>query len=196
MAVKEKAKMIVLSVAGLALVAGYGLFLRSNSGNCAIPGGALNPSPAMLFAAADSSGEATGPAWEVETLGGETITHSDRAGKVTVVNFWATWCPPCRKSIPVYQDLQNEYREQGFAVVGLSVDQGGTEIVQRFLDQREVTYPVGLATTEHEQAFGSVTMIPTTFVLDQAGKVRYRNVGLADEGKLRKEIEGLLNEAS
>lgn len=117
------------------------------------------------------------PGYTVRTLAGETFTSEDLAGKVVVLNFWATWCGPCRLEMPSLQKLHERRADEGVVVLGLSTDVGPEGPIASFLAERGITYPVGRATAEHRAAFGGIPGIPTTFLIDRVGLVRHRVVG-------------------
>jgi cytochrome c biogenesis protein CcmG, thiol:disulfide interchange protein DsbE len=136
------------------------------------------------------------PAYELVTLSGDTVRSSDLVGRVVVVNFWATWCPPCRLEIPSLQKLHERRAGDGVVVLGLSTDVGGDAGVRAFLEERRITYPVGRASAEHHRAFGGIPGIPTTFVLDKQGRVRHRVVGYFAPPALNAAVSRLLKEPS
>jgi cytochrome c biogenesis protein CcmG/thiol:disulfide interchange protein DsbE len=113
-------------------------------------------------------------------------------GKVVLVNFWATWCPPCRKEIPSLVKLQEKYRDKGFAVVGVSMDEGGSKLVAKFLDKQKVSYPVIIGDAELARGFGGVIGVPASFLVDRKGELIRRYDGFASEDELQEEIEKLL----
>ncbi len=114
-------------------------------------------------------------------------------GKVVLVNFWATWCPPCRKELPSLMKLQEKYRDKGLAVVGISMDEGGANYVGKFLAKQKVTYPVILGNGELARGFGGVIGVPASFLIDRKGELIRRYDGFASEEELQVEIEKLLN---
>jgi len=136
------------------------------------------------------------PSYELVTLSADTIRSSDLAGRVVVVNFWATWCPPCRLEMPSLQKLHERRAADGVVVLGFSTDVGGDEGVRAFLAKRGITYPVGKATSEHQRAFGGIQGIPTTFVLDRGGRVRHRVVGYFTPPAMNAAVSRLLEEAA
>ena len=117
------------------------------------------------------------PAYTLVTLDGDTIRSADLEGQVVVLNFWATWCGPCRLEMPSLQKLHERRAEDGVVVLGLATDVGGEAPVRSFLRERGITYPVGRATLEQRRAFGGIPGIPTTFIVDRAGVVRHKVVG-------------------
>jgi len=134
------------------------------------------------------------PAFSGKTLNsqGEFDSASLR-GKVVLVNFWATWCPPCRKEIPSLVKLQEKYRARGFAVVGVSMDEGGGSLVAKFLEKQKVGYPVILGSAELARGFGGVIGVPASFLVNRKGELIRRYDGFASEDELREAIEALLN---
>lgn len=117
------------------------------------------------------------PAYSVQTLDGRSVDSRDLVGRVVVLNFWATWCVPCRLEMPSLQRLHERREKDGVVVLGLSTDVGGERAVRDFLEERGITYPVGRATPEHRRVFGGIPGIPTTFLIDRSGVVRHRVVG-------------------
>ena len=116
------------------------------------------------------------PDFNLPVLGGGTSSLSAMKGKVVVVNFWATWCPPCINEMPVLNDLYAAYRDQGVEVLGLSLDEEGLPITKPFVEKLGVTYPILEADRKTYQAYGNVLTIPHTFVIDREGTVAKRFV--------------------
>ena len=139
------------------------------------------------------SGDRETPALEVTTLDGSPLTLAELRGKVVIVNFWATWCGPCKLEMPALQAAHERYDSNEVAVIGLSVDSGPNG-VRAFLEERGITYPVGMATWEHRRAFGGIRGIPTTFVVDRSGTVRHRVVGYFTPPAMNAAVRRLLDE--
>jgi thiol-disulfide isomerase/thioredoxin len=133
------------------------------------------------------------PNWELKDPDGRTVRSSDFKGKVVVLDFWATWCGPCRAEIPGFVALQKKYAPEGLVVVGASVDESGAATVEPFTQKFGMNYPVVLADKKMEQAFGGIEAIPTTFIIDRAGRVVKKHLGFADKDDFEQEIKLLLN---
>ncbi len=137
------------------------------------------------------------PTWRARTLEGQEIGSKTLAGKVVIVDFWATWCPPCRKEIPGFIALQKQYAERGLVIVGASVDRGGSEVVKKFASEQGVNYPMIMAAPEMVGAFGEVIGqirgIPTTVVIGRGGKIVFTHVGYASKETFEKVILSQLN---
>ncbi|MCG6989178.1 MAG: TlpA family protein disulfide reductase [Gemmatimonadetes bacterium] len=136
----------------------------------------------------------TAPDFTVKTLNGGKLSLSDLRGHVVLVNFWATWCPPCRLEIPGFQRVYQDYKDKGFTVVGLSTDEQGPGVVNAFIRQNGITYPVGMATDEMRRLYGGVDALPESFLLDESGRVRKRVEGMFNESILRQDVDHLLAE--
>ncbi len=135
-----------------------------------------------LAAGAAEAGSApeAAPAFAIRDLDGKTLRLSDYRGQPIVLDFWATWCRPCRASMPHLDTLQARYRERGLVVLGLSVDDGGPDRVRRFADYLGVRFRIGLADQHVLDRYGPIRAIPTTFFIGRDGKVVRRVVGYID----------------
>jgi peroxiredoxin len=125
------------------------------------------------------------PDFELKDLSGKTVKLSDFRGKAVVLNFWATWCAPCKTEIPWFVDLQNKYGNQGLAVVGVALDESSDKEIADFAKEMKMNYPVLLGKEETSDLYGGVEALPTTFYIDRNGKIITTVPGLID----RKEIE-------
>ena len=132
------------------------------------------------------------PAWKLQDLDGKTVSSDDFKGKVVILDFWATWCPPCRAEIPGLIDLQKTYGKQGLMVAGISVDQGGADVIKPFVEKFGMNYPVLVADDKVQQAFGGFDAIPVTLVIDRQGRIVKRHLGLTEKDEFEAEIKPLL----
>jgi thiol-disulfide isomerase/thioredoxin len=123
-------------------------------------------------------------------LDGRTISSADLQGKVTIINFWATWCPPCRAEIPDLVALQTKYGDR-LQIVGVSQDEGPVDGVKRFAAAQQMNYPVVMTSPEIEKAFPGVTALPTSFILDRQGRIVQRHVGLLNPTVTEQETRAL-----
>ncbi len=137
----------------------------------------------------------TAPVLELPTLAGERLNLEQYREQVVLVNFWATWCPPCRVEMPGFQRVYDDRREEGFVVIGISTDQAGEAVVRAFLDDRDITFPVAMATREVVRDFGGVRALPTSFLIDRDGRVRQEVTGIFLEPALRLAVGHLLQES-
>jgi peroxiredoxin len=131
------------------------------------------------------------PAWELKDLDGKSVSSSDFKGKVVILNFWATWCPPCKEEIPGFVELQKKYGGQGLAVVGVSLDEHRLSKVRRFIEETEINYQIVLGNVMMMQNFGG-SGLPTTFVIDRSGKIVAKHVGFTSKETFEKELVPLL----
>ena len=136
------------------------------------------------------------PEFNLPDLDGNKIELSSMKGRVLILDFWATWCPPCKEEVPHLVRLQSKYRDQGLQIVGLSLDQGGAGDVKPFADEYGVNYTMLIANDETAKAYGGVSMIPTTFVVDRNGVVVKRFIGYTAPEAFEEAILPLLGQPS
>ena len=164
---------------------------------CGEGGAPAGGAPAAVYPAASRPGTiqlvadpAVLPALTMRTLDGRTITSEDLRGKVTLVNFWATWCGPCRAEIPDLVKLQERYPDH-LRIIGVSEDEGPAQVVETFAAQFGMNYPIVMSTPELDRAFPGVTALPTSFVIDPDLRVVRTHVGLVNPGILEQETRFL-----
>ena len=131
------------------------------------------------------------PDFTLESLTGEKITLSDFTGHVVVLNFWATWCPPCRAEIPDFQAAWDKYKDNGVVFLGVSIDQNKSD-VESYIKDSGVTYTILLDLTNQVAGLYGISAIPTTFILDVDGSVLFSQVGSMTIDQLSAQIEGAL----
>ncbi len=132
------------------------------------------------------------PEWRLKDLAGREVALSQFKGKVVIVDFWATWCPPCRAEMPFYVNLYKKLADRGLVIVGISLDAQGPGVVRKFVDSMGITYPIVMGDEEVTTAY-KVELMPTTFVVDREGRIRHSKIGaVSDEAKFEKLIESYL----
>ncbi len=133
--------------------------------------------------------------FNLKTLDGRTIQLSALKGKVVLLDFWATWCPPCRQEIPHFKELYTQYHSKGLEVIGVALDEGGEKDVAPFAQQNQINYPLSATgSQELAQAYGGIRGIPTTFLIDKQGRIAQKYIGYQDKEVFEKEIQALLAE--
>jgi thiol-disulfide isomerase/thioredoxin len=152
------------------------------------------------FSAAQESEQATirfvrnpdpAPDFKLAGLDGKAVTLAGSKGKVMLVNFWATWCGPCRAEIPDLVELQNKYKDR-LQILGLVVDDDDRDAIMKFVEKFSINYPVAVATNDIRLQYGGIPALPTSFVLDSEGRVVQKHEGLRDPVLYETEIRSLL----
>ena len=132
------------------------------------------------------------PRLQLQSIEGKTVRLSDYKGKVVVLNFWATWCPPCREEIPDLVSLQKQYAARGVVVLGVSMDEGGPAKVARFAKKYGINYPVVMGDEKTSENFGGIQVLPTTFIIDREGNIVDGLQGGADRAGFEEKIKPIL----
>ena len=150
------------------------------------------PTTALASVKAEKDRKAA-PDFALKDANGATVRLSDYKGKVLVLDFWATWCGPCKIEIPWFIEFEQTYKDKGFAVIGVSMDEEGWSIVKPYIQERKVNYRILLGNEQVGQLYGGVDSLPTTFLIDRAGRIAGTHVGL-ETGKdgFQNEINRLL----
>ncbi len=141
-------------------------------------------------------GRRAAPDFDLKDADGKAVKLSDYRGKVVLLNFWATWCGPCKIEIPWFMDFENQYKDKGFAVLGVAMDEEGWEVVRPYIRNRQVNYRILMGTDPVAQLYGGVESLPTSFVLDREGKIASVHIGLVSKSEYKNDIEQLLGGAS
>ena len=150
---------------------------------------------AMGCGAKEAVSRKPAPDFTVKTLAGSPFKLSSLKGKVVLLDFWATWCPPCRQEIPHFKELYTQYHSKGLEVIGVALDEGGEKDVAPFAQQNQINYPLSATgSQELAQAYGGIRGIPTTFLIDKQGRIAQKYIGYQDKEVFEKEIQALLAE--
>ena len=131
------------------------------------------------------------PEFKLDDLDGKALTLAGVRGKVVLLNFWATWCGPCRAEIPDLIELQQKYKDQ-LQIIGLTVDEDDPSLVKRVVAKTRINYPVAMAPAELRVQYGGIAALPTSFLLDTQGRVVQKHEGLRDPALYETEIRALL----
>jgi thiol-disulfide isomerase/thioredoxin len=180
-------RFVVLAVAGLGLLLAARTFLPRASVAASRPIADGANQPVIRFV----KNPEMAPALQAVDILGKSVNKDNWAGKVVLVNFWATWCPPCREEIPELLELKKEFKDQ-LEIVGISEDDDPPASVLKFAQQKGMTYPIVMATQELIDAYGGVPALPTSFLIDTQGRVVQKHSGLYPIKAYDLEIRSLL----
>jgi cytochrome c biogenesis protein CcmG/thiol:disulfide interchange protein DsbE len=134
------------------------------------------------------------PDFTLKTLDGKTVTLSELRGKAVVLNFWATWCPPCKVELPWFVDFQKKYGPQGLQIIGISEDEGSKDKVAEFVKEMGVNYTVAVDDDTVYRKYGDVEDLPTTFYIDRSGKIVQFAMGLVDRDEIEDKVKAALGQ--
>ena len=137
------------------------------------------------------SGKAA-PNFELKDSTGQNVKLSDYRGKVVLLNFWATWCGPCKVEIPWFIGFQQQYKDKDFAVLGISLDEDGWDSVKPYIAKEKINYRFMVGNDAIDKAFGGLADLPTTFMIDRQGNIAGKHVGLVSKSVYEQEIQKLL----
>ena len=190
----QQARLLKILVWLLAIHAGFGFLVMVALGAVGVMGFLASREAIGRQVRSDSTALVGKPlpGFRLEDQSGTQVTNREVEGKVVLLNFWATWCGPCRTEMPWFVEFQDRYGESGFTVLAVSMDQQGWEIVRPFIEQQGLNFPVFVGDQDFGEAFGGVNVLPTTFIVDRTGKITARHRGLIDKSEYEKEIEALL----
>jgi cytochrome c biogenesis protein CcmG/thiol:disulfide interchange protein DsbE len=175
----KKLKLLVGALAAVVLV--VGLYLANQ----------FWISPAVRIQARSSGDHPLAPGFSLTDITGKPLKLSDYQGKVVMLDFWATWCGPCRIEIPGFIELQKRYGGQGFAIIGISMDDSSEPVVD-FYRQLQMNYPVAVGNERLGELYGGVLGLPTTLLIGRDGRIYAKHVGAADIDVFEAEIKQLL----
>jgi len=151
----------------------------------------VNLTSAGLFAQDNSPIDA--PDFVLTDLDGNTISLSDLEGNVIFLNFWATWCTPCKKEFPYFNDAYETHKDNGVKIVGISIDRS-EKIVKKFLQKTELVFPIAMGKRKFLSDYGVGRAVPVTIIIDKKGKLRHKLIGGLEKEDLEKYIQELVNE--
>ena len=132
------------------------------------------------------------PDFTLKDADGKTVHLSDYKGKVVLLDFWATWCGPCRIEIPWFMEIERQNKDKGFEVLGVAMDDEGWEAVKPFLTEMKMNYRVVVGNDDIARKYGGVDALPTTFLIDREGKIAAIHIGLADRRDFEDGVQELL----
>jgi peroxiredoxin len=132
------------------------------------------------------------PDFELPSLDGKRVKLSDYRGKAVLLNFWATWCSPCKVEMPWFVDLQKKYGNDGLVVVGIAMDDTETDKIAQFASEMGVNYPVLLGTDKVSEQYGNVEYLPTSFYINRQGRIVGKGTGLLGRGEVEENVQKAL----
>lgn len=136
------------------------------------------------------------PDFSLQDSNGRTVHLSDYRGKVVLLNFWATWCGPCRLEIPWFVQFERQHKDQGFAVIGIAMDDDGWAAVKPFAEELEINYRILMGNDTVSLLYGGVDSLPTTFIIDRAGKVASVHIGLVSKSYYENDLTELFQSSA
>jgi peroxiredoxin len=153
-----------------------------------------NNGPAYLGGESKLQGQLA-PDFTLTALDGKTVKLSDFRGKAVLLNFWATWCEPCKIEMPWFVDLQNKYGPQGLQVIGVAMDDASPKEISGFAQKMNVNYPVLIGKDSVGDQYGGIPYLPSTFYISRDGKVVDRVFGLVSRSEIENNIQKALGQA-
>src|SRR6266853_1269337 len=160
------------------MVSVLGISCSSSSKRVTTSGESSNRKAAANFSLADANGV--------------QVSLADYKGKVVLLNFWATWCGPCKIEIPWFMEFNKTYKDRGFAVLGVSLDEDGWKSVKPYLAEKKIDYTVVVGNDQVSKSYGDVESLPTTFIIDRDSRIAFVHMGLVGKDTYEKEIRSLL----
>jgi len=185
---QKNRKMIYTAISAAAII----LLLFVSNGKSLFGRGDNEGSLPSNFSASGENGSTLAPNFNLPAIDGRNLKLSDFKGKVVILDFWATWCPPCRRGIPDLIALKRKYGMRGFEIIGVSVDQDTKSDVVPFVRDYGINYPVVYADQSVTERYGGINSIPTSFIIDADGKIVASFTGLTEMSVYEDHIRKLL----
>jgi peroxiredoxin len=139
----------------------------------------------------------TAPEFALKDSNGQTVHLTDYKGKVVLLDFWATWCGPCKVEIPWFVEFEQQFKDRGFAVLGVSMDEDGWDAVKPYIEDHKINYRVMLGNEQVSDIYGGLDSLPTTLLIDRQGKIASVHIGLSlGKEEFRDDIDHLLGASS
>ena len=132
------------------------------------------------------------PEFSLKDASGIERKLSDFKGSVVIIDFWATWCPPCREEIPHFVELYNKYKDQGLKIIGVSMDQNPQKVIPGFIEKNKINYTILFGEDNVYDLYGGINAIPTTFVVDKDGNIVRKYIGYRGKRVFEQDIKELL----
>src|SRR5580693_3284739 len=149
--------------------------------------------PAAPFSLQNAVGQPM-PAFSLKDANGQLVRPVDYKGKVVLLDFWATWCGPCKIEIPWFMEFERQFKDQGFAVVGVSMDEDGWNVIKPYVQNMKMNYRILLGNDDVSTAYGGLDSLPTTLLIDRDGKIASVHVGVSmGKEEFKNAIVQLLN---
>jgi len=142
----------------------------------------------------EASHRKAAPDFALKDANGKVVHLADYKGKVVLLDFWATWCGPCKIEIPWFTDFQRKYKDRGFEVLGVSMDDDGWKSVTPFVQEKKINYRIVMGDDKTGDQFGGLEALPTTFVIDRNGRIASVHIGLTNKKDFSDAIEELLQD--
>jgi len=158
-----------------------------------LPGCSSSPRTVKAASVKPAHERKDAPEFALKDADGKMVHLADYRGKVVLLDFFATWCGPCKIEIPWFTEFERKNKDRGFAVLGVAMDDEGWEVVKPFVAELGVSYRVVIGNDSTAQLYGGVDALPTTFLIDQAGKIAAVHVGLASKKDFEDGIQQLLS---
>ena len=179
----------LIQAAGLCVALG-GFLLWTGCSN--IPEAGFGPRSVKAAVKPDKDRK-TAPEFTLKDSNGQTVHLADYQGKVVLLDFWATWCGPCKVEIPWFIEFEQQFKDRGFAVLGVSMDEDGWDAVKPYIEDHKINYRIMLGNEQISDIYGGLDSLPTTLLIDRQGKIASVHIGLSmGKEEFRDDIDHLL----